>query len=503
METFGYNLKDNFMTIFRNEIVNNIHFGYSTRSNTEWGSAVLLYVNSIAKANAGDDYDLTDIEIDGYEYFMTFFDEDFNDNHIFKVIKAGKFTTSDEYVNLNSNWILIEKLSKSPDYFNVIDYPDLTQSIVENLVSVSFESLLSEQSDISKNFKLYKFFDNNGGNGEAFYELTLSNQELSVLRNVENSLYNSPMSSKLISIGNTQINSTDFLNLKFVTNIYDGSYSKCYNLSLITINKIKTNELNLSNITFELVNDYGIKIISGLVYKSMIQISKIDYALIFEYATQSGSKNIVITTENFIDNDGTEQVGIFMDSNLDLVNTNSGLISPIDSNLVFNLILKNSLTFDYDTMITETNSDLFFKYMLNTAFISHNKVSINKIYFITKEDMSTPGWGTTTINDETYYIGSVTNQQTVADYYNIRNLMIEIDLNSDFQFDSNQTYDMYRDVEGYKIHRNISQTYSMNSLELREIILYYNNSGTFTPIYYSRINTSLNGDGNYKFKIIL
>jgi hypothetical protein len=90
METFGYNLKDNLISILRNNIMNNLHFGFGTRSNTEWGTGVLLYVKDYISVNTTIEIEkLTLIESIGIEYFMTFFDEDFSKNQIFKVIKPG------------------------------------------------------------------------------------------------------------------------------------------------------------------------------------------------------------------------------------------------------------------------------------------------------------------------------------------------------------------------------------------------------------------------------
>lgn len=507
MEIFGYNLKENMLTLFRSNLINSLYFGYSSRHNTDWGNGVLLHVNSISTLTTGTLTDLTDLEVD--EYFMTFFDEDVNDYHLFKVIKAGTLNTG-AYNSWNSSWLIIEKISKTAEYFtdkySGIE-PDIP--VISDMESISFETLLSQQTvaNISNQFSLYKL--NYDGLEYTLTDLTSSlvNDELQSIKNIDNSLYNKPMDSKLVSIGIQQYNSNDFNNLKFLTNIYDGSYSKCYNLSLTVINKIQTQEINLANITFDLINQDDIVIVSGLKFKNMIQISKIDYALVFEYATQTGSKSLTVTTENFIDNDGTEQLGIFMDSNLELINTNEGKVSAIDSNLLNNNLLKNSLNFDRTTMYSsESNASTFFKYMLNDAFIEHNKISTDNIYFITKQNMTVAGWSSIDIEGETYYIGDIISDVSVANAYNIKNLLVEIDLSTDFEGSKNAIYDLYRASDGYRIYKSPSATYLLSSSDfrLREIMLYYKDTlNVFHPIYYSRLNQSLNNDGIYKFRIIL
>lgn len=512
METFGYNLKDNLISLFRQQLVDNLHFAYGSRSGVDWGSGALIYTDGINKDNASDEYDLTDPDTD--DYFICFFDEDIDDYHLFKVIKAGQYTDATPAFYWNSNWVLIDKFSKSPEYFSDLYGAGILTDIsqIEFMDSISLETLISQQtsSNISKNFKLYKLYNNSGTYSMLDLTSYLVESTLNSLRNTGNNLFNAPLNSKLISIGNSQISTTDFQSLKFITNISDGSYSKCYNLSLNTINKIQTQEINIADITFELVNDYNITIVSGLKYKALIQISNIDYAVIMEYATDSGSKNLVITTENFIDNDGTEQLGIFLDSSSSLINTNDVTISPVDTNLVNNSLLKDALNFNrtiMDTGVVVSDRESFFKYLWNDAFINHNQISTDNIYFVTKIDMSANSWDEVTINEETYWKGNVLTKITSAEAFNIKNLLIEINLATDFSNTDDALYDLKRDSSGnYKIHYDVSPYHQLNSedFKLREIALYFRDGlNVFHPMYYSRTAITLNANGEYNFKIIL
>jgi len=501
MDIFGYNLTDNKLNFIKNTLAtrtdisgenySNLYFGYSSRSNSEWGNSVNLLTNisTIPFADGTENPTTND-------YYVTFFGESASDGNMFKVIRLGMpvFSGTFGLQKFQSNWIMVEKMS--------------TEDM--GLQSISFEELLSNQnsSGIVPDIKLYRYAD---PEPILVFDVGLY---IDTIKNINNSLYDSPMTSKLVSIGNGTI-SDKFENLKFVNNILDGSYIKCYNLSTSAINDIITGSLNLSDITCDLINDFGITIVTGLKYKSLVKTSLIDYALIFEYATQTGSKNMVITTENFDLMQSDEQLGIFMDSNSELTNTNYGNISAIDANLIQNNLFRSSLTFDNQNVpvgvITIDPSD-FYKYMMNRDFINHNRIKSSKVYWITDKQIIDSGivqFVSKIINSKTYYISECYyNSNLIADKYNIQNILIEIDMENDFGtigMGSPSTYDLYKDPTlGYRIY-NGTDWYALNpKFKLREIALYYKNtSDEFIPVYYARTNFIINNSGTYTFQIII
>lgn len=489
MDVFGYNLTNNKTNFIKNTLTtrtiisgidfSNLFFGYSSRSNIDWGNAVTIL------SNLSNIYFVTKQDITTDIFYLTFFGED---DIFFKVVRAGESAGSVGDWRFNSDWIIIEKFSTT---------------------DVSFEELLSNQNSSGIITEL-KLFD------ATFTEIAGSDSIIiDTIKNVNPSLYSSPIDSKLVTIGNSDISGSNFDNLRYITNISDGSYSKCYNLSLTTINDIISGNINLSNITCDLVNEYGITIITGLKYKSLVKTSLIDYALIFEYATQTGSKNLTITTENFeVIVSSLDQLGIFMDTNPELTNTNTGNISAVDSNLIDNNLFRQSLTIDYTDVPTSllSDSESFFKYLLSKNFINHNRIRSAKVSWITdRYSTGLSGFTSTIIGDKTYYIRECDiGSNTIAESYNIQNILVDISLEIDFNtigLNPPSKYDMYKDADstvGYVVYNGNEWLEFNPDFKLREIALYYkNNSDEFIPVYYARTDFIINNTGTYTFQIII
>lgn len=502
MNIFGYNLSNNGRISFiRDNYMKatasgrcNLYFAYNSRNGTPWGNSVLLYANSTIASPDGGLQDPSNLigSPDDADYFISLFGEDSTGN-LFKVIKSGKYNFESEVsAEWKSNFLTINKYS----------------TVFAGRSSISFETLLSKQNsaNISKEFTLWRN-DSNDGLVKVNSLYPNGNFVLDELSNIDNSLYDSPTTSRLVATGNTE--SFQWLqNLKFVRNINDGSYSKCYNLSPTMISNIQTGNIVMSDTIFDLVSDDGIIMVTGLSYKSLVKISDVDYALIFEYATSTGAKNLTVTTENFdLLTSDISKLGIFVDSNYTETNTNANRISPIDSALVTNSVFGDSLNFNYTTPPTTPTTGLFFKYLLSDEFIDHNKILTSNVYWITQKKMpSSSNYTPITINGVVYYRKAYDSAVGIPEYYNIDNLLIEVDLANDFKFNDTLKYDMFRNTSGNYQIRNGSGFSQLNNTDfsLREIVIYYKNaSGKFVPIYYARMNISINNNGDYKFQIII
>jgi hypothetical protein len=469
-----------------------MYFGYGTRSGEPWGGSVAIYTTGIDTVNTVEDPGIGDSELG--EYYAVFFGQG-ADGNMFKITKSGKLNTPDGYSGWDSPWLMISKQSAN----------------INGVPTTSFETLQSKQNIVSTSdvFKIYR------KDGIDLTEMVSSaNDHKFHIEKIYSSgsvMYDAPMNCKMVGVGSTEESS--LINLKFVRNISDGSYAKCFNVSQMFINKILTETVCMSDTIFDLRNDYDSTIITGLSYKSLVKISDIDYAMIFEYPTQTGTKNLVLTTENFdtyISNN-TGKLGIFMDSNIADINTNANTISPIDSDLVNSSTFSSYINFNYTTPPTTASEAMFFKYLMTDAFIDHNKILLTKIFWITQTDMSVvapgSGWTVKTIDGRVYYTKPVTTNDSTPEYYNIGNILVDINLSDDFAFDFANKYDLKRVGNDYRIKNGInSESYSLASdrFKLREIVLYYKNTANkFVPIYYARSNVSINNNGSYTFQIII
>jgi hypothetical protein len=192
-------------------------------------------------------------------------------------------------------------------------------------------------------------------------------------------------------------------------------------------------------------------------------------------------------------------------------NTNINTISPIDSELVGHSIFAGFLNFNYTTPPSTPTEAMFFKHLLNDEFVEHNKIPQSKISWITQSNMQTlapgSGWTATSVAGKTYYTKTILTAGEQPEYYNIGNILVEIDLGSDFAYDYLLKYDLKRVGNDYRIRNgNGNETFSLTSerFVLREIVLYYkNDSGKFVPIYYARCNVTINTSGNYSLQIII
>lgn len=505
MNVFGYNLTDsNKTTRIRNNYLystnpgmSNLYFAYSSRSNAEWGSSVTIYTQGIyALYRTGEPESGTIAGTpDEHDYFVSLFGED---TITFRIIKAGKYRA--------------ESSEEPGEEYRIWDSPFLmfaeNSTTFDGSAATSFDTLLSNQNsaNINPTIKIYRYTEEDGLQQVAY---AVEPFTINTVFNSTGVLYDSPTACKLTTIGNSE-NLADFTNLYFVRNIVDGSYAKCFNLSQNTINKLLTNTINLDETTYELTNSSGVMIINGLRYKSYVKINSVDYALIFEYPTGDGTKNIVVTTENFASYaDGSnETLGIFADTNLDEINVNSNRVSALDISLINSSVdFKNFLDFGYATMPAVASNDEFFKFLMNDDFVEHNKIPLSSISWLTGINMSVvnPGAGfvATSINNNTYYTYLVTGPNSgVADYYNIQNLLLEIDLGTDFADAFNNNYDLRKSGTGYEMSYN-SQTIPLTNFKLREIVVYYKSGSEFVPLYYARCRISVNNSNDYKFQIII
>jgi hypothetical protein len=504
MQVFGYNLSDSgkIARIRGNYLTqtspgkSNLYFAYSSRSNIEWGSGVVLYTSSIGIYSVYRVGDPVNNTIAGSpddrpdrEYYVSLFGQTSSTGNLFKVIKSGKYNVvpaenqDEEFHYWDSPFVVIEKNS-SP----VNDQP-----------TKSFDSLLSEQniSNISPGFKLYQ------KSIDGMLEIPAIGGSFNIgnIFNTDGAFYDSPMKCRLVTMGNAE-NLSDFQNLYFTRNIVDGSYSKCFNLSQSLINKLLTGVTDLSETIYELCNDYGVTVINGLRYKSYVKISAVDYALIFEYATGAGSKNLVVTTENFSTFVGNNQnqLGIFVDSNLAEANVNANRVSPIDTALLNNSVFPESLTLGYSTQPAFADDSEFFKYILNEDFINHNKIPLAKISWISPipaGDLTTPK----IINGTTYYTAPYSSAS--PEYYNVQNILIEIDLGTDFTNNYDTRYDVRKTTKYEIFDGSGSIDLDSDKFKLREIAIYYKEGSSFVPIYYARCGVSISNNNNYTFQIII
>lgn len=329
-----------------------LYIGFLNRSETAWGNAVLIGIDTSALSNELDT--LKNIDLYGSHYYIKLFSETTDTAgvldetcHLWKLLR------------INDKWALIENITEW------IDYNDGTSDF-DCIGDISYTDYVKNLSIGSYFVDIYELTlggtpgsgtlaDPYNATGSAKTNYAAGDLEIPIrFKNIDSDFYNANRNVYLASSGMTTAVS-GFEDLIMIQNSRDNSSIKIVNVPNSLFTQIANKTINMDGRKFDVMDSLNNSIIiKGISFNSYVEFNDVKM-LKFTCSTSKGDK-IVLATNNIYDT----VYEIYPDYTVDLLTEmiNDNLPPGIDYSYVIDNYITESLfipdteeTFDYTNFV--------------------------------------------------------------------------------------------------------------------------------------------------------